>query len=296
MNPFRNRPFLFLGLILYTLLVTASLLYFRFPAEKFKLFCQTELEQLLPGTSCTIAELSYKFPLRVEAGEIKVNDRLGKKEILCTIDQTTIRPKLKALKPHFHVTIEAGGGKHEFSLLLQQNAKKFSMEDIQLSNLDLASMPFIHKTFGRKITGSLSGNGTYNGTWTEGNYTADGKGSIRVEKGSFSLLFPILSLKKIDLKKFTTELVLQENRLHLNKASFQGKELKGDFSGDLALQSPIKRSKFSIKGALEPLPPLLKKSKYAQNMVIQLKRKHNRSTLPFLLQGSVERPKFKFDS
>ncbi len=170
------------------------------------------------------------------------------------------------------------------------------MEDIQVNSLDLAKVPFLQQTFGRKITGSLSGSGTYQGSWDRKKPSAEAKGSIVIDKGSFSLLLPIFSLEQIDLKKLTADLVLKKNRLQFNKGNFHGQELKGEFSGDLGLQSPLKRSGFSFKGALEPLPPLLKKSKYAQDMVIQLKKQHARATLPFLLQGSVEKPQFKFDS
>ena len=296
MNPFKNRPFLFLGLIIYTLLVAGALLYYRFPADTFRLFCQTKLEQLLPGTTCSIAALQYKFPLSIEANAININSAQGKKETFCTIDQAIIRPSIKALTSHFQVTAKACGGEHTFDFLTQKKENKFQLDNIKLSNFDMAKAPFLHKTFGREITGSLSGNGTYSGMWSNKEYTDSGQGNVTIKNGSFALIFPILSLKKIDLKEFTTELVLQKKRLQLNKASFLGRELKGEFSGDLALQLPLKRSKFSLKGVLEPLPPLLKKSKYAQNMVLQLKKRHNRSTLPFLLQGSVEKPKFKFDS
>ncbi|MCF8055900.1 MAG: type II secretion system protein GspN [Desulfocapsa sp.] len=296
MNPFKNRALLFCSLLIYTLSLTAALLYFRFPAEEVKLFFQTKMEQLLPRTQCSVAKMSYRFPLSVTINEMDFKSRQGKKESLCTIDQVTISPQLSSLTSHFHVDINAWDGEHSFSLVLQQAEKKFTMEDIQLHGLDLAKVPFLQQTFGREITGSLSGNGTYHGGWNKKGSPAEGKGNIVIDTGSFSLLLPIFSLEKIDLKKLTAEVVLQKNRLQFDKGSFHGQELKGEFSGNLGLQSPLKRSGFSFKGALEPLPPLLKKSKYAQDMVIQLKKQHARATLPFLLQGSVESPKFKFDS
>ncbi len=296
MNSFQNRVLLCTGLLLYGLALTAALLYFRFPTEEFKHFCQTQAERLLPGAHCSVGQLNYRFPLSIHAQQIAFSSRQGKKEILCNVDQVLLTPQLSSLKSHFKLAVTAWNGEHSFALLLNQEKQQFSMEDIQLHNLDLARVPFLQQSFGREITGSLSGSGSYHGSWNTTSGAAEGQGALTIEKGGFGLLLPIFSLHTIDLKKLTTDLVLQKNSLQFNKGTFHGQELKGEFSGNLALQAPFNHSEFSFKGELEPLPPLLKKSKYAQNMVIQLKKQRASATLPFLLQGSVENPKFKFDS
>jgi len=296
MNPFKNRPWLFISLILYTLLLTSALLYFRFPAEQFKLFCQTKVEQLFPNTTCSISSLHFKYPFSFEAEDININEEQKKKEPIANINLITITPKLPDPTSSFHVDLIAYGGEHEFSLLLNQEDQDFNMKSIELKNLDLSTIPFLHKTFKRKITGSLTGKGSYQGTWKNNEYSAKGQGNITIENGSFSLLLPILSLKEIDLKNYKADLTLHNKTLQFDKGVFQGKELNGSFSGNIAFQSPLAYSKLLFKGDLSPLPPLLKKSRYAKNMVKQLKKRHNRTTLPFLLQGNVEKPRFKFDS
>lgn len=296
MNPFRNRPLLFCSLILYTLLLTAALLYFRFPAEDFKLFCQNKLSQLLPETQCTIADLQYKFPLGMELQTIHFKNKQKPSQILFTVDQALIRPKLTPSLSQFHVAFTAYDGKHDFSVRVNKSEQTFSLEGIRLSHLNLAAIPFLGESFNREITGSLSGTATFYSSWNNKKPMRSGQGTLKIDKGSFRLLFPILSLKEIDLEEFKTDFTLQKDRIQLSKGHFQGKELKGEFGGDLTLRTPFKLSEFACNGSLEPLPPLLKKSKYAQNMVIQLKKQHNRATLPFLLQGNVQRPRFKFDT
>ncbi|HID69094.1 MAG TPA: type II secretion system protein GspN [Desulfobacterales bacterium] len=296
MNPFRSRPLFFTGLIIYGLLLTAALLYFRFPAKKFKTFCQTQVEQLLPDTRCSISKIRYKFPFAMEIIDIDLSSNQENEQNLLTVDRAIIRPKVTAPKSQFQVELAACDGKHDFSLLLKQKKKEARFENIHLTNLDLAKIPFLRQTFGREITGLLSGSGTYRTSWNDDLVEGKGKGKISMVDGSFKLLLPILSLQKIDLKKFNADLVFQKEKLQFNKGRFQGRELTGNFSGGLALRSPIEQSKFSFKGTLEPLPPLLKKNRYAKNLLIQMKKRHNRSTLPFLLQGSVKRPSFKFDS
>lgn len=296
MNPFKNRPLLFCGLILYTLLLCAALLYIRFPAEQFKLFCQTKLEQLLPGTRCSIGELRYKFPVAMEISTLNFHDKQKKSQTLFSLDQITIRPELSAFYSRFHVTIKAYSEEHDFSVFVNRSKQEVTLYDIHLLRLELTKFPFLKETFSREISGFLSASGMYTSSWNTGKQIITGQGNMFIENGNFSLLFPILSLKKIDLEELNTDFVLRKDRIQFTKGHFRGKELKGVFAGDITLRTPFAHSEFAFNGALEPLPPLLKKSTYAQNMVIQLKKRHNRSTLPFLLQGNIQKPRFKFDS
>jgi len=296
MNPFRGRPLFFTGLIIYGLLLTAALLYFRFPAEKFKTFCQAQVENFLPDTRCSISEIRYKLPFAFEIIGIELSSKQKKEQTLLTVDRMIVRPKITAPQSKFHVALTACDGKHDFSLRINQTKNEARFDNIHLKHLDLAKLPFLRQTFGREITGSLSGSGTYQTTWNDDILEGKGKGEIAMADGSFKLLLPILSLQKIDLKKFDADLIFQKEKLQFNKGHFKGRELKGDFNGGLTLRTPIEQSKYSFKGTLEPMPPLLKKNRYAKNLLIQMKKRHNRTSLPFLLQGSVKRPRFKFDS
>lgn len=296
MNPFKGRPWTFITLILYTLLLTGALLYFRFPADQFKVFCQTKIEQVFPDTNCTISDLRFKYPFSLEAEEINITENQGRKEQIVSVTLATISPKLSNPTALFHVDVKAYGGEHTFSLLLNKEDQQANLDNIEIKNMDLNHIPFLHKTFKRKITGLLSGKGSYQATWKDNDYKAEGQGAITIEDGSFGLLLPVLSLKKIDLKSSKADISLHNNALQFEKGEFQGRELNGGFSGKVAFQSPLAFSKLLFKGNLSPLPPLLKKSRYAKNMVKQLKKRHNRTTLPFLLQGNLSRPRFKFDS
>ncbi len=296
MNPFKNRPLLFCSLIAYVILLGAALLYLRFPTEQFNAFCQAKVEQLLPGTQCSINKLRYIFPMSMEADTIVFSNAVNNKQTLGTINQLTIRPQFSSPWSRFKVTIKAYGGEHKVSVVINRSKREFVLNNILINSLDLAKLPFVSQIFNRKITGLFSGKGMYKSATKDGKRILSGQGSFVVDKGSFSLLYPILSLTKIDLKELKTDIVLQKGQMQFSNGHFLGKELKGDFAGDIILQAPLHNSDFMIKGRLDPFAPLLKKSKYAQNMVIQLKRRHNRSTLPFLLQGSVQKPRFKFDT
>ncbi len=281
-------------LFVYTVLLSAVLLYFRFPAEKVKLYCEANLEQLLPGTDCSIERFRFGFPFSFVADNVRFSSNLAVKQELFTIDHVSVSPDISAPKSRFETKIDAFGGEHRFSLIVDKKDKEFTIKDILIKDLDPTRIPFLSNATGRAITGTVSGSGDYHGAWEKGNYEAAGKGSIALANGNFGLLLPILSLKSIDLKEFTTELELKNKKLQCKNGKFIGKELKGKFSGTLGLRSTLKAATLSFTGELEALPELLKKSKHAQRMISQMKRQQKRTSFPFHLQGIVQKPSFLF--
>lgn len=296
MNPFKRRPVLICSLLCYTLLLSATLLYLRFPAKEFKLFCEAQLVQILPGSQCSIGTIRYTFPLTLTLSPIIFSEGPENDAPLYTIQRATVHPDLTAPGSLFQVGLKAYGGSHSFTLARDRARQGFRLLKIQLNNLDLAKIPLLQQGLGRTISGSLSGTGHYQASWKDGQLSHRAQGKLHLTTGHLGLLLPILSLKDIDLSNLETDIVLQERRIVLSNGQFQGKELNGYFAGDLLIGNPWKHSELALHGSLEPLPPLLKKSRYAKNMVLQLKKQQNRSTLPFLLQGNIQRPRFKFDS
>jgi type II secretion system protein N len=296
MSLFKSKTSLLLSLFLYSLILTAGLLYFRFPAEKFKAYCEINLSKLMPGTECSIDRIHYSFPISLAADNIKISSKKAKKQELFTIDEALISPDFSAISSQLQVKLKAFNGIHSFSLVPDPEKNEFTLKDIQVHNLDPSRIPFLGEATNRKIVGTVDGSGQYHGNWKNGKYSGDGKGQITLQKGSFSLLLPILTLNSIDLKKFTTDFVFQKNNFQCTKGNFNGKELKGTFSGNLNLTSTLKAATLSFTGELEPLPPLLKKSTHAKKMLVLLKRQRKRGTVPFLLKGTVQKPSFKFES
>ncbi|HIQ37459.1 MAG TPA: type II secretion system protein GspN [Desulfocapsa sulfexigens] len=296
MSLFKSKTSFLLSLFLYTLILTGLLLYFRFPAEKFKTYCEVNLSKLMPGTECSIDRIHYSFPCSLAAETIRISSNKLNKQELFTIEQALISPDISALTSQLQVKLSAFAGIHTFSLMLGPEEKEFTLKDIQINNLDPSRIPFLGQATKRKIVGNVDGSGHYHGIWKNGKYSADGAGQITLQKGSFSLLLPIFSLNSIDLKKLTSNFVLKENTLECSNGTFYGQELKGSFSGSLSLKSTLKAATLSFKGALEPLPPLLKKNTHAKKMLLLLKKQSKRGTVPFLLKGTVQKPSFKFES
>ncbi len=294
MSFFKSKSSFLFVLFLYTFLLSAVLLYFRFPAEKVKLYCEVHMEQLLAGTDCSIEKIRYSFPFSIALDNVGFRSKLASKQELFSLDHVFISPDISEPTSRFETKIDAFGGKHSFTLIVDKTGKKFTIKDLLVKDLDPTRIPFLSSASGREITGTVAGSGDYHGAWKNGKYEAAGKGNITLADGRFGLLLPILSLNSIDLKKFTTELELKDKKLQCNNGKFNGKELKGTFSGTLGLGSTLKAATLSFNGEIEALPELLKKSQHAQRMITQMKKQQKRTTLPFYLQGIVQKPSFLF--
>ena len=256
--------------------------------------CESRIEQLLDGTDCSIERFRYSFPFSFVADNVRFSNKLGIKQEFFTFDHVVVSPDISAPKSRFKIKIDAFGGEHSFSMIVDNSDKKFTINDINIKDLDPARIPFLSSATGREITGTVSGSGGYHGGWKDGKYEADGKGNITLAKGSFGLLLPILSLNSIDLIEFTTELEFKNKKLRCKNGKFNGKELKGKFSGTLGLRSTLKTATLSFNGEIEALPELLKNSKHAQRMITQMKKQQKRTAFPFNLQGIVQKPSFLF--
>lgn len=296
MNPFSGRPFLFPGLVIYTLLLTGVMLYIRFPYDEFKQYCEHRLTELIPGTVCSIDAIRFTLPPAIEMETVQFTEESNKANMLFTITHGALKPSLQAPFSRSQITVSAYQGTLESSITRDKTKQTMHFDRISLDRLNLAEVPFLEQTFKRKITGFLSGNATIRTTLNGHLHIHSGQGEVTIEDGSFSLIYPVLSLKEIDLKKLTADFSLSKSELRLQQGSFEGKDLQGDFQGGCTLPSPLRNAELVIEGSLEPRPTLLKQSKYVKNMVLQLKKQNRKVTLPFLIDGNVQQPRFKFDS
>jgi type II secretion system protein N len=296
MKFFERKIVLLMALFCYGFFCAVVVLYFRFPSEKLQLFCETKLEQLLTNSDCSISGLGYGFPFSVTADTIRFSDRKSKKQELFTIADVRVTPILRALTSRFGVELDAFGGTHNCTLELNRDKKEFTLQDIQLRDLNPSKVPFLQQASKREITGTVTGTGSFHGKLENGKYVTDGKGKLSLERGKFGLLLPVLSLNSVDLRKFETEILFEKSILQCQNGVFHGNELNGKFSGSLELHTGLQRASLSFNGEIEPLPPLLKQSKEIQNMVMQLLKKQKNGTIPFVLQGTVQTPSFKFET
>ncbi len=161
-----------------------------------------------------------------------------------------------------------------------------------MEKVALSQIPVVHTMQNRAISGKVNGQGSFRGRWPLSSKSINGEGHIRVTDGSCGLLFPVLSLNKLVFQEVNMDIILTNNRLQWEQGRLSGRELRGEFSGNIHLTQPYPYSRLSMDGRLEPLEPLLEKSRYARLMFTQLKKQYNMNTIPFQLQGTVRQPYF----
>ncbi len=276
--------------LLYSVLLLVGLLYFRFPEEKFKSHCIAYVEQIVPGMTCSISELSFALPLSVVFSDISFAEKGSSAKEQFHIEELRISPKISHLfeKYSIHAKVSKGNVKTVFSM--DMASRKYAFDNIAITELQLAAVTGLETNLKRKVTGKLSVTGQFNGKFGEPLFKGSGQGDATLTEGSLQFLFPVLSMDVLGLQKLQLKLKLDTAVLAMEKGVFTGKELKGTFAGNLQFGSSFKTSRFSVKGELTPQPDLLKKSKQAQQMLRHLRQQKKGSNLPFRLDGMVITP------
>ncbi|MCX5869101.1 MAG: type II secretion system protein GspN [Deltaproteobacteria bacterium] len=280
---------------IYALLLVAILLYLRFPAQKFKIFCTQVISQHLSGYECSIESLRYQFPLTLVASNLRLQSNNQAAKEVIEIQKAILTPSLSGRGKTFSISITAYGGTHQATLAFDRAHNTFTLSKIEINGLDLAKLSWLQAQTGRAITGLLTAQGSYSGQSGQDISKGTGQGAASIKNGTFELLEPILSLKNIDVASGEALIKLQEQKMLLTKGKFSGKDLEGTFSGQInSLGVSLAVMQLDLKGALAPLPALVKKSGQAQPLLQQLQKNH--ATLPFQLQGTIGKPVFRFDS
>ncbi len=294
MKLFESKILFFCTLFVYGMILVAGVLWFRFPVEKVERFCESKIEALVKGSKCTVSGIGYGFPFSVAVKSVRFSDE--QQQELFTLQNIRLSPSLENITSQLGVKVDAFGGTHSLQVKVGKENQEFTLSKIKLKNLDPAKIPVLARVAKRKISGTIDGEGMLHGVFRNGRLLTDGKGRFSLKQGTFPLLVPILSLEAIDLKKFSVELDFKNNILECQKGTFHGRELDGKFTGTVVLQSTLQNARLSFTGELEPLPDFLKESKEAYEMVIQLQKQSKQGTIPFMLQGTVQKPSFIFES
>ncbi len=279
--------------IIYGLTLTGLLLYVRFPAEVFRQFTADYVELLFPGTDCKIGSLSYSFPLTVKAVDIRLSSLEAPEEVFFETTSLAIRPQLRYPVKDFALSGEMYGGSQSCMLRLQEEKGAFTLRELEVTNLELKQLQYLQKLLGRSLTGKMKLFAEYHGRIGR-LMQGEAKGKIELIEGSMELLQPVLSLNRIDLKRSALEFHLKEMEFIVENGMFDGKELKGTFSGGVGLEERLLESELDITGDLEVSNSLLVGNTRVKSIVKSLQRRHKRTTLPFNVNGLVNGPLFRF--
>lgn len=277
----------------YALLLTVVLLYVRFPAEKFKAYCEKRIERLLPGSTCNVDHIAYRFPLTTVLETIIISRVVDGQESDIIVDQLAIYPEPLQFWRAFNLKGEMYSGWFEAGLDFDTRAQTFQLENIRLEGVEAGELAQSIGLTDREISGIVGFSGEYQ---AQNSHPSDGtgKGIVEVVTGSMALLQPILALSTIEFEKIAVSLTRENGILRFMDGELLGEEIVADFTGEIRLATPLLNSNILIKGHLEPEDGFLRSHPEEQLVVQRLLQRYKMTVLPFKVGGTVKRPLFRF--
>ena len=133
----------------YAIFLTAVLLFVRFPAEKFKAYCEQRIEKILPGSStCNIDHIVYHFPLAVVFETIKISRTIDGQASDMVVDSLSVSPQPLQFWRAFTLQGKLRSGLFQARLELDRGKKTFQLVNIHLGGLDAGELARMHRHYG----------------------------------------------------------------------------------------------------------------------------------------------------
>ncbi|MFB0520877.1 MAG: type II secretion system protein GspN [Desulfatiglandales bacterium] len=297
MKQFISRHKRWLGYISYCIIVTAALLYYRFPSDALRDYIQTRANNLNTRVLLSIEGIKPwpPFGLRFAQTEISLKDKPAIK--IFGTDSLLVSPEAWSFfrgksTYSFHCPVYGGdvGGRIHF----EENrlAAPFSTE-IELKNIRIGTYGYLKDLIGRDVDGILSGIIYYSGQQKD-LIGGTGEANLKLLDGRIELLFPILELESIDFNEIRIDMVLKKQQVNLTRLELEGSQFKSTLSGSIGLKRDLAKSTLDLRGRIEPFASFFKNAKGLSNTVRLFKRGLRRGSLSFIIHGTIAEPKIKF--
>jgi type II secretion system protein N len=289
---FSLRTFLY---FVYAVVLTAVLLYIRFPAEKFKEFCEKRLEYMLSDSVCTIDRIAYHFPFSLVFFDVQSSRTVDEKDSKLLVNRLTVTPDLKKLLKAYAVSGEVYGGSFGVTLNVDGQEESFQLADISVKDFDIEAWANDYSLLDRKVAGIIEFSGSYQARF-DSPLEGTGTGKLVVADGSMEFLQPVLSLSTFGFSMINVDMTHENNIVRFINGQVSGQEINAEFTGEMRVISPLLSSTLLMSGKLAPNEDFLLAHPEAKRLVDQLLLRYKSAVLPFKVGGSVKRPTFRFST
>ena len=290
----KNRKWF--GYVLYALIITAGLLYLRFPSEVIKDYLETRGERSNSPFSLSVGKVSPSLPFGLKLQETQISQSANPNKIIFRADRLSIKPTMGTLlvgKLNFcfeglaYDGVLRGCANFSEKSLQPPFSASIVLKDIRMGKYDLRSL------IGRHVEGRLDGTVAYNG---KNNLLIEGGGEadLRLSDGRLELLQPILSLDSIDFSQVSIKMALQNRKINLTQVALEGPNMRGTLSGIISLQKDIGKSRLDLRGTIEPFSDFFKSLPGTRDVVKLFQRRLKRGTLTFIIRGTLKEPSIQF--
>jgi type II secretion system protein N len=296
MKQFIQKNQKWFGYVLYAVIITAGLLYLRFPSEAIKDYLETRGARSHSPFEVSVGQVAPTLPFGLKLLKTQVSQSANPKKIIFRADRLSIRPTIGTLFMGklnlsfeglaYDGVLEGFANFNEKSLQAPFSAS-IALRDIRMGKYDLRGL------IGRHVEGRLDGTLAYsakNNLLIEGSGEAD----LRLSDGRLELLQPILSLDSIDFSQVFIKMALQNRKINLTQVALEGPNMRGTLSGIISLQKDIGKSRLDLRGTIEPFSDFFKSLPGTRDMVKLFQRRLKRGTLTFIIRGTLTEPSIQF--
>ena len=286
-----------LGYILYGLVLTAALLYLRFPSDAVEHYFRAKGESATPPLKLSVDSIGPVIPFGLQFVKARVSLRDSPNSLILKADRLSLRPSLLSLlggKPDYSFRLAAYKGDTSGNIRLRQDGKTASVDaEIELKNVDLGEYTYLQKLIGRTVKGTLSGTIEYKGQYRP-MLDGSGEANLSLSEGMVELTEPFLTLTSIDFDELEIDMVLNKQKINVRRLEFKGRQLQGKLSGTITLRKALAESVLSLSGTIEPFAALFESAEGTQETVAFLRERLDQGTFSFMIEGTLGQPKIKF--
>lgn len=286
-----------LGYLMYAVVLTTGLLYYRFPSDILKAYLVSEAAGANPPMVLSLETLRPGWPPGVDLIGVGISLRETPQQDLLRAESISIAPAAWSFlsgAPRYHVDAHAYNGDIVGHVRFEGNAADAPFStSLRLKGLHMGLHPYVLALLGRDISGVLNGDIHYAGQQAR-LMEGSGQGTIIISHGRVTLLQPILGLHAIDFDRVSVKMALKDRKLSLTHVELDGQTIKGELSGAITLNADISRSRLDLKGTIEPLSGLVGNMQGDAAALSFLRQGLKKLSRSFVIQGTFQKPMFRF--
>ena len=288
-KPFSLR---LLGYLLYGLVLTAVLLYVRFPAEKAELYLTRLSQAAFPSFEFAAGAKKVTFPPALEMDRLLVSSRRDGRPLLL-LENVHVAPTLAGVGREYRLAAQLHGGNVSGILKISPLARTFSFVDMAVRDVRCEDLQLLQETGERKLAGTVSLSGAYSGSWQAGESVAL-NGKLELKQGIIGLRQPILTIGELKVSSLAMELVLDGQELRVKDGTMQADSMAAGFTGTMQMAQLFKDWKLAIDGELEMRSQFLKDKPRVSRVVQRLQKQYDNTQIPYYIKGTMANPRFAF--
>ena len=297
MKNFISKNKQWFGYLLFALILTVALLYYRFPSDALLDYLETTAERVNPRLALSFDNIAIGFPIGLKFVETEVALKDVPNGVILSADSLLFKPRIGSLlrgKSDFSFHCFAYDGDISGRVYFNKDLTRGSIDtEIELSDILIGDHAYFSQLIGRHIEGTLGGTVSYRGPY---NVMMDGSGeaNLNLSQCRLELLEPFLSFESFDFNEIQIEMALNKDKLKVTRLEMKGQELHGTLSGTITLKEKLAKSSLDLRGTIEPFAAFFKNAPGTHDTVKLFKQRLKRGTLSFVINGTLGDPRVNF--